>query len=959
MDVGQDPRHIPAPDNTGTETEKRFGFQAQVAVRYAIEMLGGYPIDNVTCEHIEDVVVARTLGTHHGGDTTLWDFQQVKSREPNEPWTLLRIGDSKALHSLLRTDRVLRQANSEGSVLPYRLTVAIEGKLSAREPSFRDVARSDGKRESSIRARLGSKLKDLDADPDELSDFLSRIYIVELPLRGELERDNREALGGLAEHLTIAEVWQLHQTLSDLVRSAMVERLGPRWQLFVTRPDPAEVILRKRLTRQTLAAIAVRLLPPELLDFLQASQSADYQHPYGLMETSCPTRLSDVRVPQRISIVASSETLPENCLGQDALCMLTAGPGGGKTSLLRAIQARSAAQWLAGIETQPLALTVNAAALTPLRPLGTALASAANESLSRLGLVRTLGEGFFRTAPRPGTRWLVLVDGIDEITDPELRREVLQWILQCTDRQPAVHSFVVAGRPISDAERKLLRTVPEYRLDQFSTDDLRSAVQGWFRQLGIPRPEASADAFIAALSSVGMSKLARTPLMTSLLCQVNSMNPDGVIPDSRNALYSSFVDLLHERMHSRGPSGFRTQSEYLTQRFGPTVSKHVESLMSGLLDLIGQMAAEDESRPVDPLMYIRPARPEYLPDHSVEAWIRLISRSPAGERPPAITRKIWTDFIVSALTRCGLLVREGDRLEFAHKTMQEYCAARWAMRTPQAYEQELDRTLHRWIHNGGSNPWGAPLETVSYISFLIEADQSPLHDIAHRKLYDNVTRESLHCCLLVAMINRFGSLEPESWQPLIEKAIHSTRAVVELEEDPTTRVWAAEILAELDKDSGLTALESLAKEPTLDREFNEDPHTPDFSDRLQAATALMQFDTRRGADALMQLVLDDEDLDQLVRVRAAEILFENSDERAGAALSMLAKESSWYYSRFEAITLYSKIDRHAAAECLNDLIEEWCDLVPEECQDYAYLLVQWGDPRQLHLVEGLRDEDDI
>lgn len=946
-----DPRHIPAPDNTGTETEKRFAFQAHVAVRYAIEMLGGYPVDNVTCEHIEDVVVARTVGTPHGGSTTLWDFQQVKSREHDKPWTLLQIGDSKALRSLLRTDRVLRQAFSEGSDLNYRLTVAIEGKLAAGEPSFRDIARSGGKRESRIRAGLGSKLEDLDADPGELSDFLSRVHIDELPLRGELERDNRDALAGLSEHLTVAEIRHLHQTLFDLVRSAMLEQLCPQWQLFVTQPDPAEVILRKRLTRQTLATIALRLQRPELLYFLQASRRADYQHPYGLLETSFPTRLSDVRVPQRISIAASSDTLPDTCLGQDALCMLTAGPGGGKTSLLRTIQARSAAQWLAGIETQPLALTVNAAALTPPRPLGAALASAANETLSLLGLGRTLGEEFFRTAPRPGTTWLVLIDGMDEITDPELRREVLEWIVQCADRSPAVHSFVVAGRPISDAERKLLGAVPEYRLDQFSTEDLHSAVQGWFRQLGIPRPDTSTDAFIAALSSAGMSKLARTPLMTSLLCQVYSMNPDGVIPDSRIALYSSFADLLHERMHNRGPSGFRTQSEHLTQRFGPAVAKHAESLLSELLDLIGQMAAADESRPVDPLIYIHPAKPEYLPDHSIEAWITLISRSPAGERPPGITRKVWTDFIVSALTRCGLLVREGDRLEFAHKTVQEYCAARWAMRTPHAYEQELDRTLQRWIHNGGPNPWGAPLETASYISFLIEADRSVLRDIAHRKLYDSVTRESLPCCLLVAIINRFGSLEPESWQPVIDQAIRSTTAVVEVDEDPATRVWAATILAELDEAPGLAALESLAKETTLDHGFNEDPHTPDFSDRLQAARTLMQFDTRRGADALMQLVLDDEDLDELVRVRAAEILFENSDERAEAALGMLAEDSPWYYSRFAAIKLYSKIDRHTAAEYLNRLIEDWRYDDPESCQDYAYLLVQWGDPRQLHLVE--------
>ncbi|MFD9053618.1 hypothetical protein [Streptomyces zaomyceticus] len=59
-------------------------------------MLPGGSVMHVTCEHIEDVVVAR------GGDPrcvdggAFWDFQQIKTGAAVEPWTLSDVLARKA-----------------------------------------------------------------------------------------------------------------------------------------------------------------------------------------------------------------------------------------------------------------------------------------------------------------------------------------------------------------------------------------------------------------------------------------------------------------------------------------------------------------------------------------------------------------------------------------------------------------------------------------------------------------------------------------------------------------------------------------------------------------------------------------------------------------------------------------------------------------------------------------------
>lgn len=56
----QVPGHLPPPDDSGSASGEGFAYQAQATLRAVMEMLAGGEMLHVTCEHFEDVLVART-----------------------------------------------------------------------------------------------------------------------------------------------------------------------------------------------------------------------------------------------------------------------------------------------------------------------------------------------------------------------------------------------------------------------------------------------------------------------------------------------------------------------------------------------------------------------------------------------------------------------------------------------------------------------------------------------------------------------------------------------------------------------------------------------------------------------------------------------------------------------------------------------------------------------------------
>jgi hypothetical protein len=202
----------------------------------------------------------------------------------------------------------------------------------------------------------------------------------------------------------------------------------------------------------------------------------------------------------------------EEALFGGQTCLVFAGPGAGKSSLLRTRLAAGVERWLSGNVDARVPVLVSASALTDL-PLAQALATAVNTDLAAYGLIEELPPGFFADRPQSRAGWLILVDGLDEVADSRARQRVLNKLAAVSTREhSALYRFIVATRPLPDGELDLLdkgvpqhHVVPRYELKPFDHEDLKGVAISWFRALGLPNPGQTADQFTRLSTGRGRS----------------------------------------------------------------------------------------------------------------------------------------------------------------------------------------------------------------------------------------------------------------------------------------------------------------------------------------------------------------------------------------------------------------------------------------------------------------------
>ncbi len=100
------------PDDTGTDTLRRYRYQAQLAVPFCLDCASGGAVRSVIMEHYEDIVVE--YADH-------WRFIQVKTRDSKHgPWRLTLAMDG--LGSLFR-------AYGSTSLSNARYSLYLEGAI--------------------------------------------------------------------------------------------------------------------------------------------------------------------------------------------------------------------------------------------------------------------------------------------------------------------------------------------------------------------------------------------------------------------------------------------------------------------------------------------------------------------------------------------------------------------------------------------------------------------------------------------------------------------------------------------------------------------------------------------------------------------------------------------------------------------------------------------------------------
>ncbi|MGW5325756.1 NACHT domain-containing protein [Streptomyces sp. NPDC004014] len=411
-------------------------------------------------------------------------------------------------------------------------------------------------------------------------------------------------------------------------------------------------------------------LPDAWLEDLLGSQAeAGEQFPYDLLGVRKPP-LSHIHIEQDLQPLSENAarhaprttgpapTLAAALSAHDHL-FVTGGPGAGKTTLGRHLVRQLARYWLREERAEDpwcqeavVPLRVTATDLRTRRAFHQQLSDAADCA----GTLRSAVPSD-RFAVRPhGARWLVIVDGLDEVASPDDR----QLILKNLAREIRPHGdfrLLITSRPLPQDELTPLRDLPSmgfYTLTGFDSEQQLAFARRWFAAQGADDPAAEARAFLEEVGHADLGEVLQVPLLTTIAAAHRSRNPGAPLPRGRVALYEQFLADVATARESADEvdKGFRSRWERRGKgRLAEWLLDHRDHLVA---HLAGVRTASASASLLDAAVrWLDTELPGEL------AW-------PAGAR----------DELGQFLGQSGALVHDHGELAFLHLSFAEFLAAR-------------------------------------------------------------------------------------------------------------------------------------------------------------------------------------------------------------------------------------------------------------------------------------------
>ncbi|MFG1967607.1 HEAT repeat domain-containing protein [Nonomuraea sp. NPDC049028] len=709
--------------------------------------------------------------------------------------------------------------------------------------------------------------------------------------------------------------------------------------------------------------------PSWLEAYLEAARQAAEAHPYpGVLPDARLPPLSQVYVRRRSQLRAAPDEsraeadkdssreehthvgspadrlIAEEILSAGHDVLLLGGPGAGKSSLLRhtliAVVTSERASPNATVADIPLYVPASCLTVQGLSFAGQ-LAAAVHDELSGRR-VPELPADVFNHPPRRGARWLVLLDGLDEINDV---RQRLQLTQRLREHRAGPYRFVLTSRLLPDDELRPLeqdRQLRIYELLPFDLRQLHDFADGWMRAAHeadperLPDPERAVRAFLSQVADPPLSELAQIPLLATILCQLHAAGPDRVLPRDRYGIYQSFLELLRQRLHD----------------------PQVPGLPDATLAALRKVATRQHQ--------------DHDGDGDGKDLLGEVLRATDGLRPPGMPVRDWTARRSHLVRRTGLVTARDNSYTFIHQTISEFLAAQHV-----ASDAQLSRQAFHDLF-GWHNP-RRPAALSSYRRFLIaawHANPPPpgtppqLTTAVHRWAIERDGAE-----IVIELVTEGIALPPQ----IVNVA---TNTLTTLTADPTvngtSRVVVARKLTELGGPRAIEVWAALATDPTLNDHRRGDAARalarlddaratevwaaqaadPTLSGayRVEAARALSRLDDARAVEVWAALATDPT-FDADFRVDPARALAERGDPRGIDVLDALAANPHFDYCVLAARTLAELGDPRG-----NDLLAALATdptLTDRRRANAARTLAELGDPRGNDLLTALATDPTV
>lgn len=246
----KNPLNQTPPDDTGTDTLKRFRYQAQLALPFCLACARKEKVRSVIMEHFEDIVVEYD---------DYWHFIQVKTRNADlGQWTLTAAMDG--LKSLYR-------AFTETSSLVAKYSLFIEGAISAKD-DLNALTHSKRGMSDELLQKVAKKLK---IEDSECNTFLKAVTVhPNQPPRAHVTSHNIHLMGQVSASTSTCEIESLEEKLTDeILRAMSCDRLDNLLYHYIAKVEELEDEIKAKVD-------AKRLTASNIVDILGSLTSGDY-----------------------------------------------------------------------------------------------------------------------------------------------------------------------------------------------------------------------------------------------------------------------------------------------------------------------------------------------------------------------------------------------------------------------------------------------------------------------------------------------------------------------------------------------------------------------------------------------------------------------------------------------------------------------------------------------------------
>ena len=375
--------------------------------------------------------------------------------------------------------------------------------------------------------------------------------------------------------------------------------------------------------------------------------------------------------------------------------LIEGGPGAGKSTLLGALTVRLIEAHQRG-ERAPIPVPLAADQFAQLSGgFAERLAEHLNQQLGARSH-RSLPADFFATAPIKDTEWLILVDGLDLVSDFNQLSALTSAITRhANEPQASLYRFVITSRPGPALKKFPNAEFSSFQLASFGPEQVRAFATKRFGQKRMDE----VNRFLTEVERRQITDLVQIPLLLAMAARIFEQSPSKQLPTKRVELYSEFVRQMNVRDQKPGASRWQQFREQWTRAHpeGEKIAKDLY-LAGNRLAIVTHLAAWQQDGHRGSLLTEAQAFAER------KGWL-----PPAMEVDEALRGTL--EF---PLMQTGLVVRRGGDLAFVHDTFQEFLAAKAFANTYSPDDTEAWNWVVRWRDAWWREPVRFLLEIWSY-----------------------------------------------------------------------------------------------------------------------------------------------------------------------------------------------------------------------------------------------------